>query len=209
LGKNLLRNGSFETPLTTDSLRGWAVKKTENGVQARLVSGVAHSGQKSLLLEQTTPVVFLQEAYDAPNFEDFRNRANGGKGGGYLVVEQEVPVVAGKAYSLRLYYRPQVLHEEIQKLGKNRGYAAFRCTIHWRGHVQKELVDLWVADQKESADQWKELHNERWNYWKAPKPYVAPEGATTAVISLALTTLVGEKLPKVYVDDVEFAATAP
>ena len=164
----------FEKPLTADSRSNWSVKKAENGSQARVVRDVSHSGRQSLLLEQTTPVTFPPEAYNAPSYDDFHKKANNGKGSGHVTVEQEVPVQVGKSYSLRFYYRAEDLHEEIKTPAKDRGYAGFECILHWRGHVEHQLADIWVADQKASTDLWKEVHNDRRNYYKAPKPYVAP-----------------------------------
>jgi hypothetical protein len=52
---------------------------------------------------------------------------------------------------------------------------------------------------------WTTLLNKRFNNYDVPTPYVAPDGATKAVIHFALVDNAAKKLPKIYIDDVEFA----
>ena len=209
LGKNRLRNGGFETPLAAAPQLGWSVQNAQNGAVASLTADVAHSGRQSLLLQQTAPVRFPPEAYTAPNFEDFRRKANGGKGSGHVAVVERVPVQAGKQYTLRFHCRSEDFHQEVKTPGKDRGYAGFSCWVYWVGVKKPAPAAVWALNEQSDSFPWKTLVNARANYWGLPQPYTAPEGATAAVVSLQLTTLVDGHLPRVHIDDVEFVELGP
>ena len=97
LGRNLLRNGGFEEPFAADREHGWAVQEVQNGGRASLTTEVAHTGTQALLLE-SDPVTFAPESYNLPDYGAFLKSANGGKGGGGVVVCQTVPVIAGRSF---------------------------------------------------------------------------------------------------------------
>ncbi len=209
LGKNLLRNGGFEEPLATDPQRGWSLQTAQNGAAASLTGDVTHSGRQSLFLQQTVPVHFPPQAYTTPAFDDFRKMANGGKGNGHVAVVQRVPVQAGKQYTLRFDCRSEDFHREVKTPGKDRGYASFACWVYWVGAKKPAPNAVWTLNEQGDSHPWKTLVNARANYWGLPQPYTAPDGATAAVVSLQLTTLVDGHLPRVHVDDVEFVELEP
>ena len=95
-GPNLLQNGDFEAPLADNVEAGWTVATTRNGATASISADVARAGAHSLLLQQSAPVKYAPEAYGLADYGAFINSANAGTGGGYVAVEQRVPVVAGK-----------------------------------------------------------------------------------------------------------------
>jgi hypothetical protein len=61
-----------------------------------------------------------------------------------------------------------------------------------------------VANEQTDRKEWAELFNAGFRSHGVKKPYLAPPGATKAVISLKATTAVEGKLPRIFVDDVEF-----
>lgn len=205
LGPNLIENGGFESPLASSPAGGWAVGEQRNGAGARLAPGGAHSGTQALLLEQTTLVTYPPGAYEAPKYEDFEKAANGGKGNGFVNVTQTVPVVGGKRYALRLYFRSEGLVPEKKDAGPGRGYAALEVWVSWRVPPGRAGGAVWVANAQADPEGWKTLRNARFNYYSVAVPYAAPEGATGATISLQLVTQAAGHLPKVWVDDVEMA----
>lgn len=208
LGKNLLRNGGFEEPLATDPQKGWAVEPGRNGGLARLTTEAPRSGRQSLLLEQTVPVHFPPQAYQAPDYEDFRKMANGGRGGGDVAVVQHVKVQAGKRYALRFRLRSEDFYQEIKTPGKDRGYVSFACWIYWIGAKKPAPGAVWVVNEQ-TSHLWQELLNAQVGYWGVPQPYTAPQGTIAAAIALRLTTLVDGHLPRAEVDDVEFVEVEP
>ncbi|HEY3378052.1 MAG TPA: FlgD immunoglobulin-like domain containing protein [Armatimonadota bacterium] len=211
LGKNLLRNSSFEDPFVDDNTLGWKVVATRNGATAGLTRDSAHSGAQALLLQQTTPVTFAPEAYTFPDYGNFVKSANGGNGGGYVEVSQVVPVTAGKSYALRVHYRASDLQIEKKQPGTPRGYAASICGVSWGGAPGKpgpQPGGLGVYDTREDAESWVSKLNASSRYVVVPVPYLAPEGAVRAVINFRLITNAAGHLPKAWVDDVEFVEMA-
>ncbi|MBV9851248.1 MAG: hypothetical protein JO250_16380 [Armatimonadetes bacterium] len=201
LGPNLLKNGGLEAPLTATPDGGWAVAAARNGGTAALSDGVAHSGRRSLLLQQTAPVTFAAEAYGLPDYDAFVRSANGGKGGGYVEVSQRVPVTGGKKYTLRFHLRTSDFPGgERKEPGPNRGYVSLQCWVHWEGADGS----LWVVNHQDAAPEWKTLTDARFNYYGVPVPYTAPPGTRAAVIQFSLSDNFARVLPKAWLDDVEF-----
>lgn len=204
LGANLLDYPGFEGPLEDNLTEGWVVTDQRSGATASIATDSPHSGTHSLLLEQTAPVTFPAAAYNLPDYGEFGRSANDGKGNGFVAVKQTVPVTPGKQYALRLHFRAQGLTPEKKAPGPGRGYAAFGPWVYWnKGGA------VWVANEQSDPDGWKTLLNAQTNVWTITKPYVAPAEATAATISLQMTTQVADKMPKVWVDDVEFVEVEP
>ncbi|NNM88179.1 MAG: hypothetical protein HKL95_06640, partial [Phycisphaerae bacterium] len=201
LGPNLLKDGSFEQGgFQRDDTLGWRLASARNGAIARIVASAAHSGAHGLLLAQTKVVRFTKAAYKLPNGADFIHSANGGRGGGFAEIVQKVPVTPGRRYALRLYYNATGMRLERQGSGQYRGYSSLEIWVYWPGGTGQ----VWVANQQLDSAGWAEMDNARFNYYQVPKPYLAPKGATAAVITISLITNIAHDLPRVYVDDIEF-----
>ena len=59
-----------------------------------------------------------------------------------------------------------------------------------------------LDNQVDSAD-WKQETNSSSHYQLVPQPYLAPAGATSAIVRFRLGTNAPNDLPTVYIDDVE------
>ena len=208
LGKNLLKNGGFDSGFATKSEEGWFPKVETNGARAMITTECPRSGSQSLVLEQVEPVIYPSEASKAPDFATFAKSANGGKGGGQVDVVQTIPVEAGKFYSFRLNYRTQGLVNWDQKRDAKFGFSRFMVDLYWVRPNNKTKDNngyARVLDDRVNTNSWKQATNSHWNEYTAQKPYQAPEGATGVTICLHLFTQAPNDLPKVYVDDLEFA----
>jgi len=204
LGQNLLHNGGFEEPLVESRQevdRGWFATAAQNGSGALLSGESPYSGHRSLLLETTTPVTFPSKAYDAPDYNDFRRSANGGKGGGWAEVAQKVPVTAGKRYSLRYRYRCEDFQPERKLPGPGRGYVALYGRMDWLCKPPKPGSSVGVATIFDSAPDWRTVTDFRG--WDMSTPYVAPEGAAAVQVIFGMRTMAEGRLPKFFLDDVE------
>jgi hypothetical protein len=203
LGKNLIKNGGFEDALSSSSDTGWFAKMEKNGAKATITDASSHSGQHSLLLAQVDPVVFSNDAFNSMDFRSFAAGANGGAGGGAVEVEQSMPVQAGHSYSFRINYRTEDLRDERQAPGPDRGLSRFAIFFNWTGDDGKGLGYIAALDERRNTFDWKQLTNWIVNNWSVNKPYLAPPGATHAVVTLHLETLAPNDLPKIYIDDLE------
>lgn len=193
LGPNLLKDGGFEDPLAARPQDGWCVQGGKNGVVAELSTQTVHSGRQSLLLRQ------------APAGTSASSKGNASAG-----VAQQVPVVAGRKYSLRFFWRTQNLKA---------GSGTFHASIRWVGQNLKSADisngralhagfeggggGVSVCDVRKDSEGWAACYDLREPNWYAPKPYVAPEGATAAVISFNLDASPSGP-STVDIDDVEF-----
>ncbi len=201
LGPNLLKNGDFEEPLATTPEAGWAVGAARSGATATLSQDSAFSGGQSLLLSQTAPVSYTPQSYNLPDYGDFIKSANGGQGGGYVEVRQRVPVVAGHKYTLRFHLRTQDFPGgEKKEPGSSRGYVSLQSWVGWEGAPG----GVWVLNRQDTAPEWKTLRDARFNYYGVPLPYTAPPGAKFATVQFSLSDNFAGRLPKAFVDDVEF-----
>jgi len=203
LGENLLRNGGFEEPFARSSDRGWRIEVESHGGVAKLTMDGPHSGKRALMLEQTTPVTFSEEAYALPRWEDFVKTANDGKGGGHVSLCQTVPVTAGNKYRFRMAYRTKDFQYEQRAAGrKDRGYIACSTAIFWVC-PGKPAVATSIVCIRDSLDDWRVQLNATAN-GLTPDALTAPEGATRAIISFKFSTVAAGRLPRLWVDDVEF-----
>jgi len=84
---------------------GWWAITSEKLSKAILANESPWSGKTTLHLQQTEPVVFPPASYTDPNYDQFLRDANEGKGGAFVQVTQEIPVVGGQSYSLRWHSR--------------------------------------------------------------------------------------------------------
>jgi hypothetical protein len=207
LGKNLLKNGNFEAPFASKSTDGWLVEIQQNGGTAQLTTDLAHSGKQSLLLQQTTPVLFTPEAMKTPKWEDFVSSANGGKGGGHVSVCQAVPVVGGKKYAFRMFVRTEDFQLEKRQPGEGRGYIALASYVFWQV-PGKPGGTVSVASVRQTSADWLSFYNTQANNFGVATPYTAPEGATGAIVSFKWSTVAPDRLPKLWIDDVEFVQLA-
>ena len=201
LGPNLLKNGGFEGPLAATPNDGWAVSTARNGASAAITDGAAYAGSHSLLLQQTTPVTFTPDAYKLPDYGDFIKSANGGLGGGSVEVSQRVPVTGGKSYSLRFHFRTMDFPGgENKQPGPNRGYVSLMVWIGWGGTSE----NLWALNHQDPTPAWTTLTDARFNYYGVTVPYLAPPGATSALVQFSLVDNFAGKHPKAFVDGVEW-----
>lgn len=210
LGPNLLQNGGFEERLVTsraDVDKGWFVTGQKNGSTASLSTESPHSGHHALLLATTVPVTFPSAAYDFPNYEDFRKSANNGQGAGWVEIIQKVPVKAAHRYSLRYRYRCEDFHPERKPPGHPRGYVAFGGRIEWNSQPPQPTPANGLGNFHESMPDWRTITDYR--DWDMARPYTAPEGAVSATIIFGMTTLAEGRLPRLFLDDVEFVDVTP
>jgi hypothetical protein len=201
LGRNLLRDGGFEGEFAKRPEDGWALTACANGMSAALAPGLSHSGRQALVIRQTQPVTFPEEAFAFEDYGRFVKSANGGKGGGAASVQQRVPVTGGKTYSLRFCFRAEGMKLEEKKPGKGRGYSTLSPWVYWVGG---DGGPIWVGNEQRDTGGWAERLDARCNYWGVPKHYVAPPGATAAVVTFHAACNAPEILPAMAVDDVEF-----
>lgn len=200
MGPNLVKNGGFEQPLAASFDWGWAVTTAQNGGSATFGSP-GETGVHALLMQQITPVTYPPESYHLQDYGAFIHSANGGKGGGYTEVSQRVPVTAGKKYTLRFHFRTQDFPGgENKDPGPNRGYVSLQSWIAWEGAGG----GIWVVNHQDTTHEWKTLTNARFNDYGPAMPYTAPAGAMAAVIKFSLSDNFAQRLPKAWVDDVEF-----
>lgn len=89
---------------------------------------------------------------------------------------------------------------ENKNPGPNRGYVSLQSWIGWEGADG----GLWVVNHQDSTPEWKVLRDSRFNYYGVPLPYQAPVGAKFAVVQFNLSANFAQRLPKAYLDDVEF-----
>ena len=201
LGPNLMKNGDFEEPLSTSIDQGWVITNARNGARVTLDASVAYTGSHSLLMQQTTPVIYTPDAYNLPDYGKFINSANGGAGGGYAEVTQRVPVTPGKSYILRFHLRTlDFPGGENKNVGPNRGYATLETWLNWEGGSG----GVWATNHQDSTPQWAALMEPRFNYFGVTTPYLAPPGSKYANIQFHFADNHAANLPKTYIDDVEF-----
>ena len=152
-------------------------------------------------------MAYLPAAFGWKSYGKFENSGNGGKGGGWVSVQQEVPVRAGHRYYVRLFYRAAGLRPELQQPGPNRGYAFFEPSVTWLTGQNRYIagvgINRYLSYPINNAAVWHKLTPQSAS-WHVQSWYVAPPGAAEAVIALQIGVTRARVTPQVYVDDVEF-----
>ncbi len=210
LGPNLLQNGDFEEPFVdspADMDKGWAVTEAKNGSDAAIVTDSPYSGHHSLLLETPVPMVIDPASYKDPDYAAFVRGINGGKGGGSVTIQQQVPVVAGHQYSVRLHYRTLDFQGERKQAGHPRGYISFGSFIEWACPPPNHGARSFFGGQYENTPDWQTVYN--FKGISVPTPYTAPDGATSATFVINMRTNAEGHSPKAYLDDVELVDVTP
>ena len=210
LGPNLLKNGGFEEPFVAtgaEADKGWFVIAAQNGNGARLSAAAPHSGRQALVLETTVPVTFPPKAYEVADYNEFRKSANNGKGGGSVELVQRVPVIAGHRYSVRYRYRCEDFQPERKQTGHPRGYVAFNGRLDWTCQAPHRAPSVNLGNFYDSMPEWQTVTDYRG--WDMATPYTAPEGAVAANLVFSLRTMAEGRLPRLYLDDVEFVDVTP
>lgn len=208
---NLLNDASFEGELrkldkTNRRPTHWTIGKSVNGAIGRITEKQAFTGRKSLLLEQTTPVISATDPaklnLKREEFRKWQEALNDGKGGGFALVDQWIPVKGGAQYDLRFSYRASDLTRELRS-GRP-GYAAFCVWLFW-ANENRGIGHVWVYRCDVNNGQWQEVFNPpRRGQPLAGTPYTAPADATHACLRFQLAVNYPTQ-PKVFIDQVEFA----
>jgi len=204
-GPNLLKNPGFEEGFAEDRKDGWFIMDQRNGAEAVITPDECYSGRQCLLLRQTEKPRVDRDKALTLEWSDFVKSVNGGEGGGFILVQQDVPVTPGKHYSLRLHYRTEGGLFENRRREENRGYAAFQVWLFWYGPPPgPEQKHIWVINRRSEAPEWTLLENARTSGEQTlGASYVAPAGATYVGIRLQMP-VASARVPRVWVDDVEF-----
>jgi hypothetical protein len=204
LGNNLLRDSSFENGFTATQDLGWFKATEQNDATASMTAVSPHSGMQSLMLQQVKPVVYSDAAIAGADYHAFLVSANNGAGAGVAMVEQRVPVKAGHLYSFRFNFRADKLQVEKQTPGPGRGASNIGVLIEWSGTgIAAPQRYTGVLDNRVDSADWKQETNSSSSYQLIPKPYLAPAGATAAIVRFRLGTNTANDLPTVFIDDVE------
>ena len=203
LGVNLLKNGSFERDFVKDAREGWLFEVAQNGATATFDGQVAFAGRRSLLLE--SPLVeFSEEAKLTPQWEDFVKAANGGKGGGHISLCQEIPVQGGKAYRSRLRFRSTDLRVESRAPGQKRGYSAAIIYVFYKAADGKSVGTQVLARLDGDHWEWQTVNDlASRSEAQVGGTLTAPEGATSAIVSIKFTSCAPDIRPQLWIDDFE------
>jgi hypothetical protein len=93
---------------------------------------------------------------------------------------------------------------EKQTPGPGRGASNIGVLIEWSGTgIAAPLRYTGVLDNRVDSADWKQETNSSSRYQLIPKPYLAPAGATAAIVRFRLGTNTANDLPTVFIDDVE------
>ncbi len=204
LGPNALKDGGFEDGFAATPDAGWFNAQEANGGAASMATASPHSGMQSLMLQQLKPVAYTAAALAEASYPAFLASGNNGAGGGVASVYQRVAVTAGHLYNFRYDYRSDDMQLEKPAPGPGRGYVNLGILIEWTGpgvaSAQKYVA---VLNDKTDSAAWTEATNSSATYQLVPRPYLAPAGATGAIVTIRLTTNAANRQPTVFVDDVE------
>jgi len=122
-------------------------------------------------------------------------------------VRQRVKVTPGHLYSLRYRYRCEDFQAERKATGHPRGYAVFGGRLDWNRTVPgRGPVDA-VGSQYESAPRWQTVWDYRGSAVAAP--FRAPDHAAAVTVVFRLTTAAANRLPRVFLDNVELVNVTP
>ena len=206
LGRNMVRNGGFEGGLAASPNDGWTVTTVRNDAEAEIVPESPHSGKSSLRLRVVKPVEYTPEASKEADYGAFIKSANGGTGGAYARVDQEIPIQGGKSYALKIRYRSEGLKNEVKvKKGdtEERGGGFFQVWLYWVGAKEGEAKHIWVSNEQQNTEEWKTLDNAQTSYHTVSLPYPAPAGATAAKLAVSVNATAPGITPVIHIDDVE------
>ncbi len=209
---NLLSDPGFERELHRPDKAPkppqWTLGKATNGATARITTVQSFTGGRSLLLEQTTPVLSATDPtklnLKREEFRQWQQALNDGKGGGFTLVDQWMPIRGGAKYNLRFAYRASGLVREMRS-GRP-GYAAFNVWLFW-ANAKGGAGHVWVYRCDVNSPQWQQIFNApRRGHPLSGTPYTAPADATHACIRFQLQVNFPTQ-PKVFVDQVQFTPT--
>lgn len=194
LGRNLLRNGGFEEPLSS----GWRIDAQVNGAVARTSDDGAYSGRQCLVLEQAEPRAVPEAALKEANFDAFTKTL----AGGHISIGQSVPVTAGARYSVRLLLRSEGFGDRLQPGDPQRGYASMTPFLFWVIPGAQPVVQSVVTHRYNDLETWTEFRDNSSGY-SVTQQLTAPAGATSLGVCFKSGFVTVGRLPKVWVDDVE------
>jgi hypothetical protein len=200
---NQVLNAGFESVDPSGKPSYWNLEEKiwMNGGQARSDSATAHSGKYSLLLDQTREIV---PPADAPS-EHLARYLIDKKLGGFVFVDQRLPVEAGKYYDFQFWYKASGL--KLENKDKDGGtYAHFSVSIFWLDANDKSAPQdgsVWVFNCGANMPDWAQVANRRAVGNDNHRAYLAPPGAATADIRFSIVTVCSGHKPKVWIDDVE------
>lgn len=206
LGLNMLSNGDFEGSLASSPSTGWTVTTVRNEAEAEIVPESPHSGKSSLRLRVVKPVEYTPEASKDSDYGNFIKSANGGTGGAYARVDQEIPIQGGKSYALKIRYRTEGLKNEVKvKKGdaEERGGGFLQVWLYWVGAKEGEGKHICVSNEQQNTDEWKVFDNAQSAYQAVALPYPAPASATTARLAISVNATAPGITPVIHIDDVE------
>jgi hypothetical protein len=172
-----------------------------NGAEAAISSEGAYSGASCLHLRQTEAPA-TPEDNAKMTWEEYVQSIQGG----FILVNQVVPVTPGKQYVFRLRYRNTGGFFENRQPGPDRGYAAFQVWLFWEENLAggRHTGHDWLMNERQDHQEWTLATNPRFaaaeDLWG--KPFTAPEGAHACQVRLQLAVS-SSRTPQVWVDNVE------
>lgn len=205
LGVNILKNGSFESPLGEDKATGWKADIQSNGATAEGCDAVAASGSSCLKVYQSVAVTFDGKALADTDYRAFIQSANGGKGSGHASVGQIAAIKPGN-YALRLRYRAEGMQIDEKRPGKaNRGYAGCQMMMVFKDAKGAALGRdaLWL---RTNAWEWQTV-NPALNSRNGGELIHVPDGAESVIIDFKFTNARGDANAAIWIDDIELVKT--
>jgi hypothetical protein len=202
---NLLKNSGFEEKLgekasqTPYGVGNWVTGVSKNGATATTTREQVLAGTQALLLKQELPVKLPSKSYKKSG--DYYRALNDGRGGGFVLLDQIVPVVAGQKYNLSFAFRAENMVTENRK---RHGYSIFAVWLFWK-NAKGQVATTWAWRSDRDQLTWQRVDNPRNSHVMIKGlPYTAPPEATHVQIRMQLTVNTNT-LSNVYIDDVEFA----
>ncbi len=202
---NLLKNSGFEekfegkTSNTAYGVGNWVIGVSKNGATATPTRQHVFAENQALLLKQEIPVKLPGKPSKNP--QEYYRALNDGRGGGFVLLDQKVPVVAGQKYNLRFAFRAENMVTENRK---KPGYSIFAVWLFWQ-NAKGQVGTTWAWRSDRDQPTWRRVNNPRNSHVMVKGlPYTAPPEATHVQIRLQLTVNTNAK-SNVYIDDVEFA----
>ena len=76
--------------------------------------------------------------------------------------------------------------------------------IEWTGTgIASAQKFIGALGDKADSENWTQATNTSARYQNIPQPYLAPPGATGAILTIRLSTNAADRMPTVFLDDVE------